>query len=60
MRDILIGIIIILVVFLVGDFIYTEKNTCERSEPGHIKEIAKCGVIKKEFDINIFLFDRYW
>lgn len=60
MKDILIGIIIVIVVFLIGDFIYAEKNTCIRHETEHIGEIAKCGLIKKEFDISIYLFDRYW
>ena len=32
MKDILIGVIIIFVVFLIGDFIYAEKNTCIRNE----------------------------
>ncbi len=60
MKDILIGIIIIIVIFLIGDFIYAEKNICIRGETGHIGEKTKCGLIKKQFDLNIYLFDRYW
>ena len=60
MKDILIGIIIIFVVFLIGDFIYAEKNTCIRNEKEHIGEFCKCGLIKNQFDINIYIFDRYW
>lgn len=60
MKDIFVGILIILVIFLVGDFIYSEKNTCTSSEVGHIGEQAKCGFLKKNSDINIYLFDRYW
>lgn len=60
MKDIIIGIVIILVVFLIGDFLYAEKNTCIRNEPGHVNEITKCGLVKKELDINIYLFERYW
>jgi len=60
MKDILIGLVIVLVVFLIGDFIYTEKNTCIRNESGHINEITKCGFLKKELDVNIHIFNRYW
>ena len=42
MKDILIGVIIIFVVFLIGDFIYAEKNTCIRNEKEHIGEFCKC------------------
>lgn len=60
MKDILVGLIIILAIFLIGDFIYAEKNVCVRGENGHIGETTKCGLIKKQFDINIHIFDRYW
>lgn len=60
MKDILIGLIIIVAIFLIGDFIYAEKNICIRGEAGHVGEKTKCGLIKKEFDINIHIFNRYW
>lgn len=60
MRGILIGLIIIIIVFLIGDFIYAKKNTCLRGEPNHMGEVTKCGLIKKQFDINIHILDRYW
>ena len=59
MKDILIGLVIILVAFLLIDFIYTEKNTCLINENNSISEV-KCGVIKKQLDIDINLFGRYW
>lgn len=59
MKDILIGMIIIIVAFLIIDFIYTEKNTCVISD-GFGKTEEKCGIIKKQFNIDINLFDRYW
>ena len=58
MKDIFIGIIIIFVVFVIIDFIYTEKNTCVVNESGLVE--AKCGFIKEQFDIDITLFNRYW
>lgn len=60
MKDILTGFAIILAVFFVGDLIYSEQNTCVRNENGHIGEFCKCGLLKNQFDINIYLFDRYW
>lgn len=60
MKDILIGLVIILVCFLVGDFIYTEKNVCTKSLAIGNGQEYKCGFIKKQFDINIDLFGRYW
>ena len=59
MKDILIGIVIIIVAFLVIDFIYTEKNT-SLIEENHITTEEKCGVIKKQLNIDINLFGRYW
>ena len=59
MKDIFIGLAIIVVVFVIIDFLYTEKNTCLIEEK-HIKTEEKCGIIKKQLDININLFDRYW
>lgn len=60
MKDIVIGLIICLVCFLVVDFIYTEKNTCMVGQNGYYTKEYKCGLIKKQFDINIDIFDRYW
>ena len=61
MKAIFIGLIIIFVVFLVIDFIYTEKNICVIEEnSGYTKTEVKCGIIKNQFDIDINLFDRYW
>lgn len=61
MRDIFIGLCIIAVAFLVIDFIYTEKNSCVVQTCSTCpKTEAKCGIIKKQFDINIDIFDRYW
>ena len=59
MRDILIGLVIIVVAFIIIDFLYTEKNTCTIEE-NHITTEAKCGVIKEQLNIDINLFDRYW
>lgn len=60
MKDILIGLVIILIAFLVVDFIYSEKNYCEKVHYGSGNESYKCGIIKKNLDINIDLFNRYW
>lgn len=60
MKDILVGIVIILGVFLIGDLIYSEQNTCVRSEIEHLGEFCKCGLLKNQFDISIYIFDRYW
>ena len=61
MKDIFLGILIIAVVFLIVDFIYTEKNTCLVKECNGCSQIeSKCGIIKKELGIDINLFDRYW
>ncbi len=59
MKDIVIGLIIAIVVFIIGDFIYTEKNECIINNNGK-SEVEKCGFLKKQLDINIDLFDRYW
>lgn len=60
MRDIAIGIVILVVCFLVGDFLYSEKNYCDVGDQGYVGVEAKCGIIKKNFDIDINLFGRYW
>lgn len=61
MKDILIGLVIILVAFLVIDFIYTEKNTCLiRENNSYTITEVKCGIIKKQLDLDINLFGRYW
>lgn len=61
MKDILIGLVIIMIAFLIIDFIYTEKNTCVIEEnSGYTKTEAKCGIIKSQLNIDINLFDRYW
>ncbi len=60
MKDIAVGLVIIFVCFLIGDFIYTEKNTCPKQAVIGEAQAYKCGLIKKQFDINIDLFGRYW
>ncbi len=60
MRDILVGLLILVVCFLIGDFIYTEKNTCQVNNNGFAVKERKCGLIKKQFDINIDIFGRLW
>ena len=61
MKDILIGLIIILVAFLIIDMIYTEKNTCLITENnGYTITEVKCGIIKDQLNIDINLFGRYW
>lgn len=60
MKDILIGFIIILACFLVADFIYSEKNICTKTFVGGGTEEYKCGLIKKQFNIDIDFLDRYW
>ena len=59
MKEILIGIIIIVIAFLIIDFIYTEKNTCVINN-GYERSEEKCGILKKQLNIDINLFDRYW
>ena len=61
MKDIGIGLIIIVVVFLIVDFIYTEKNTCVITPGNGYNNIEeKCGILKKQLDIDINVFGRYW
>ncbi len=61
MKDIFVGLVIIFVGFLIIDFIYTETNTCAVATCQNCtSEEVKCGIIKKQFDINIDLFGRYW
>ena len=59
MKDIFIGLVIIVVAFLIIDFIYTEKNTCLIEENNSYSEM-KCGIIKKQLDIDINIFNKYW
>ncbi len=59
MRDILIGLVIILGAFLIIDFISTEKNTCIVTKNNANQEY-KCGILYREMDIKIDLFDRVW
>ncbi len=59
MRDVLIGVLILLISFLVADFIYTEKNTCSITDEYGVKN-EKCGILYKELDLNIYFFERYW
>ena len=56
MRDILIGLLIILGVFLIGDFIYSNNNVCKVE----YNQTVKCGFLKKQLDIDVNLFNRYW
>ena len=58
MRDIAIGLLIILVAFLIIDFKKKKKNTCIIND--YTNEEVKCGVIKKQLNIDIDLFGRYW
>ena len=60
MKDVLIGLVIIIVVALVADFIYTEQNTCVINNKVEVNASYKCGFLKKQMDIDIKLFDRYW
>lgn len=60
MKDILIGFIIIIACFLVADFIYSEKNTCSKTLVSGTTTEYKCGLIKKQFNIDIDFLDRYW
>ncbi len=60
MKDIIIGIVILLLGFILIDFFYTEKNTCDISTNGYANKPVKCGLLKKQFDLNIELLDRYW
>lgn len=61
MKDVFVGILIIIIAFLIVDFIYTEKNTCVIQEcSGCPITEEKCGIIKKQLNIDINLFNRYW
>jgi len=59
MKDIAVGIVIILVCFLIIDFLYTEKNTCDVGKVGY-NESAKCGFVKEQFNVDIKILGRYW
>ena len=59
MRDIVVGLAIIFGIFLLVDFITTEKNSCVVTRDLGTQEY-KCGILYKELDIKIDLFDRYW
>ena len=59
MKDIIIGIILIIVIFIGIDFFYSNKHICTKTTPFAVENI-KCGIIKNELDIEIELFDRYW
>jgi len=59
MKEILIGILIVLCCFIVIDFIYTEKNECIIEKAGY-SEAKKCGILKEKADINLEIFGRYW
>ncbi len=60
MKDIMVGIIILIAGFFIIDFIYTEKNTCDVSKSSYSNETAKCGLLKKQFDLDVNVFGRYW
>lgn len=60
MKDIFVGIVIIIVAFLLIDFFYTEKNTCDKVITGGGTQEYKCGILKKQSDIEIDLFGRFW
>ncbi len=59
MRDILIGLGIIVGAFIIIDFISTEKNVCVINNNVENYEY-KCGILYKEMNIKIDLFDRFW
>ena len=59
MKNVLIGCIIILGIFIVIDYIYTTKNSCTVNTGSSIENVG-CGIIKNSFDIDINLFGRYW
>ncbi len=48
MRDILIGLLIILGVFLLADYFYSNNHTCKVE----YNKSTKCGILKKEFISN--------
>ncbi len=59
MKDAIVGVLIVAVVFLAVDFVYSEQNTCViRNSYG--TKISKCGILKKSLDIDINVLDRYW
>ena len=55
MKNVLIGCIIILGIFIVIDYIYTTKNSCTVNVGSSIENVG-CGIIKNSFDIDINLF----
>ncbi len=59
MKDIFKGLLIIFICFIIVDFLYTEKNTCS-VENDFGTENYKCGILKKQSGIEIYLFNRYW
>lgn len=59
MRDILIGVAIIFCCFLIGDYIYTEKNTCVVADAFSTQE-CKCGILFKNFELKVYYLERYW
>lgn len=61
MKDVVIGIIIVIVIAIIGDFIYTERSTCIIQECGGCpREEVKCGILKKQLNVDLELFGRYW
>ena len=60
MKDVLIGLVIIVFCFLVIDFLYTEKNTCTVNKLDYNTDNVKCGFIKKQFNVDIYIFGRLW
>ncbi len=60
MKSALIGVIIIFGISIIGDFIYTEKNYCNLNTNMGVTEQCKCGFLKKQFNIEIYFFDRLW
>ncbi len=59
MKDVLIGVVIVLVICIGVDFIYSEKNSCLVTE-SFTTENVKCGFLKKQMNIDIKFLDRYW
>ena len=59
MRDILIGILILIISFVVVYFIYTEKNTFTITDQ-YGSNNYKCGIVYKELNFNVYVFERYW
>lgn len=62
MKDFLRGIVLVIVLLLVANYVYSEYNTCSincSSDGTECKYTINCGVFKEWFDINIEFFGKY-